>query len=55
MNQHAALASVIVLATAATGFLLMTQAESAYQSRAKRLFVLHDGPGTQPIVSAERW
>lgn len=49
----AALASVMVLATAATGFLLMTLGDSAYQSRGKRLFVLYDGPGTQPIVAAE--
>jgi hypothetical protein len=49
----AALASLIVLATAATGFLLMTLGEAAYQNRAKRvLFALHDDSGTRPAVSA---
>jgi hypothetical protein len=41
-HKAATVASVAVLATAATGFLLMTLAEPAYQDRTKRLFVLHD-------------
>jgi hypothetical protein len=51
--KAAALASVVVLATAATGFLLMTLDEPAYQDRTKRLFVLRDDAGTQNRVIAE--
>ena len=46
--KAAALASVVVLATAATGFLLMTLDEPAYQDRTKRLFVLHHDSGAEP-------
>jgi hypothetical protein len=51
--KAAALASVVVLGTAATGFLLMTLDEPAYQDRTKRLFVLRDHPAAQNLVSAE--
>jgi hypothetical protein len=51
--KTAALASVVVLGTAATGFLLMTLQEPAYQDRTKRLFVLHHDSGAQNLVSAE--
>ena len=48
--KTAALASIVVLATAATGFLLMTLQEPAYQDRTKRLFVLHHDSGTPNLV-----
>jgi hypothetical protein len=51
--KAAALASLVVLATAATGFLLMTLQEPAYQDRTKRLFVLRDDPGAQNLGPAE--
>jgi hypothetical protein len=51
--KAAALASLVVLATAATGFLLMTLQEPAYQDRTKRLFVLRDDTGAQNLGPAE--
>jgi hypothetical protein len=42
-------ATLLVLVTAATGFLLIALGESAYQNRGQRvLFVLHADPGTPP-------